>query len=357
MNGVMSQQRILEKLISSNPTPELEACIIKQLNVITKVFETIVSEGKKVSDDFLSFSSPESARKLNVSSISKDSSSQARGVSHPVSTTPFGRTYSKAAAKSGHYGPRSQTTKKAVVTASNLKSRRGANPRYVIGPVFGVQQNTVEDELSVIRAPKRRAYRATDLFFSGFQKMPLSQLGKTLCNVVPAKFILKISFVRRFLRITVWLEDAKKVSALLKQKSFITVSVDPLSPHMLASSMYDTRTAAEKAAISKSYFDLHAEEVRLTLHYRVAKREKQPEEEIVKALASLQKFTYSVKNAAKPTPVSNDQENSAEDRMDIDSLESDDVMQMDIESEDSEDQPLKLQKKARVVPAEETGQI
>ena len=264
---------------------------------------------------------------------------------------------SSAAANKGRYAPRQQKPKIDPAPAGNLKSRRGANPQYTIGPVFGAEREAPVDELSAIRAPKRRAYRATDLYFSGFQKMPLSQLRKTLCNVVPAKFILKISFVRRFLRLTVWLEDAKKVSTLLKQKSFIPVSVDPLSPHMLASSMYDTRTTTEKAAISKSYFELHAEEVRLTLRYRVAKREKQPEAEVNNALLNLQKFINGVRNAGKPAPVSKDQESSHEDNMDLDSLESEDAMQMDIESEDSEDQPLQLQKKARVAPADEIGQI
>ena len=77
-----------------------------------------------------------------------------------------------------------------------------------------------------------RAYLAADLFFN----VPLihrSQLRKTLKAVFPAKFLLRISVVRTFQRLTVRAEDAKKVAALLKAKSFKRKIVDPLSPNLL----------------------------------------------------------------------------------------------------------------------------
>ena len=129
--------------------------------------------------------------------------------------------------------------------------------------------------------------------------------------------------------------------------------MDPLSPNLLVSSIYDTRTHEEKNAISRSYYELHAKEVLLTLSYRVAKREKLPGETIEERLESLQKFTS---KARLPKAASSKDSQESDDPMDLD-YEEPDAMQTDEDSDDSEEQSMQLAKKPRTAPADETGRL
>ena len=71
-------------------------------------------------------------------------------------------------------------------------------------PVFGaVQSPAKEDPVAHLRARKKRGYKAKDLYFKGFARMPLGRLRVEISKLVPAKHIIKLSFVKGNLRVTV----------------------------------------------------------------------------------------------------------------------------------------------------------
>ena len=89
-----------------------------------------------------------------------------------------------------------------------VQSAKAHKDGNVHGHVFGEPQIHINDELPSNRAPKRQTYIAVGIYFQAFTHVPLSQLREKLVSVVPAEFLLRISFVRKFLSLKVWAEGA-----------------------------------------------------------------------------------------------------------------------------------------------------
>ena len=64
--------------------------------------------------------------------------------------------------------------------------------------------------------------------------MPLSRLRVELAKLVPAKHVVKLSFVKGILRVTVWQESAKVVEKTMREKKFTETFLNPLSTKLLA---------------------------------------------------------------------------------------------------------------------------
>ena len=71
------------------------------------------------------------------------------------------------------------------------------------------------------------------------------------------------------------------------EHKFALVNAEPLSPHLLASSHLENRSAEQKRKLAEAYYHLHREEVLLILRFLVAKREKQGNQAVKSALGAL----------------------------------------------------------------------
>ena len=60
---------------------------------------------------------------------------------------------------------------------------------------------------------------AFDLYFRGFERMPLKKVWQALGAALGRDKILKVSFVRNLLRVTVWKEFREEVARALESTS------------------------------------------------------------------------------------------------------------------------------------------
>ena len=205
-----------------------------------------------------------------------------------------------------HGKPANDTSGKVSYAAKVGNTEKAQNGRKtpshdVHGPVLGVSQQNSKDPLAHLRAPQRRPYRAVDLFFKGFKRQPLSKVRAGLSKTVPARHILKVSFVGKFLRVTVWKENVNTTVETLRKSRFSRVMVNPADPTLLGNSVHDTRTNQEKVVVCKSLHSRHCKELDLIMRYRVCKREKQSNEAQNDALKRLKAF-YTAEDERKAKP-------------------------------------------------------
>ena len=59
--------------------------------------------------------------------------------------------------------------------------------------------------------------------------MPLGKLRVELAKLVPAKHVIKLSFVKGNLRVTVWQESVKLVQKIMREKKFTEAFLNLLS--------------------------------------------------------------------------------------------------------------------------------
>ena len=174
----------------------------------------------------------------------------------------------------------------------------GSYRNNTIGPVLGQTHKATgaeESALDSVRRTQKRRYCAFDLYFLGFAHMPLKKIKDALAKTIGSRNILKVSFVRNLMRITVWKECRIAVARKLTKLKFYLVNADPLDPRYLATLQLDNRTREQKVTVCEAYYRLHCKEVLRVLRYRVAKREQRPEDEVKQVLAELQSFNGSYK--------------------------------------------------------------
>ena len=90
----------------------------------------------------------------------------------------------------------------------------------VQSPIFAEVEFLKEnDAVAHLRALKK-AYNANEFYFKGFKRMPLGRLRVETTKFVPAKHVIKLSFVKGNLRVNFWQESGEKVQTIMRKHKF-----------------------------------------------------------------------------------------------------------------------------------------
>ena len=154
--------------------------------------------------------------------------------------------------------------------------------------------------MAPVRATHKHAYWAADVYVKCLQRSPLKQVRKCLAKVFSPKHLLKVSFVKASLRLTVWKESLQTVQSSLRTHHLRVIQVDPCAAQLSAVAKGETRSEETLRTISSNRHETHRDEVSLILALRIARRERQGEEKVSLALGRLQSFRAKKTLFARP---------------------------------------------------------
>ena len=104
-------------------------------------------------------------------------------------------------------------------------------------------------------------YKAKDLYFKGFIRMPLGRPRVELAKFVTTEHVIELSFNKESLRVAIRQESAAKMQTIMREHWFRETILNPLSTKLLNGHNLDDTTEEDKKAIARYFNLMHQEEV------------------------------------------------------------------------------------------------